>query len=78
MKTSSFERYMIIAMSVDLRYIPERHQRNTFRLCALELIQSDDIEDFFVVLYEALKVNNIKIPIHYDVHNSLFPYQKQG
>ena len=40
--------------------------QNTFRLCALGAITKEDIEDFFVVLYEALKVNNIKIPIHYD------------
>lgn len=40
--------------------------QNTFRLCVLGAIIKDDIEDFFVVLYEALKVNNIKIPIHYD------------
>ena len=40
--------------------------QNTFRLCALGAITKEDIEDFFVVLYEALKVNNIQIPIHYD------------
>lgn len=41
--------------------------QNTFRLCALGAITKDDIEDFFIVLYEALKENNIQIPIHYDV-----------
>lgn len=41
--------------------------QNTFRLCALGAITKEDIEDFFVVLYEALKVNNIQIPIHYDI-----------
>ena len=40
--------------------------QNTFRLCALGAITKEDIDDFFVVLYEALKVNNIQIPIHYD------------
>ena len=40
--------------------------QNTFRLCALGAITKEDIEDFFVVLYEALKINNIQIPIHYD------------
>ncbi len=40
--------------------------QNTFRLCALGAITKKDIEDFFNVLYEALKVNNIQIPIHYD------------
>ena len=39
--------------------------QNTFRLCALGAITKEDIDDFFVVLYEALKVNNIQIPIHY-------------
>ena len=41
--------------------------QNTFRLCALGAITKEDIEDFFIVLYEALKENNIQIPIHYDV-----------
>lgn len=41
--------------------------QNTFRLCALGAITKEDIEDFFAVLYDALKVNNIQIPVHYDV-----------
>ena len=41
--------------------------QNTFRLCALGAVTKEDIEDFFIVLYEALKENNIQIPIHYDV-----------
>lgn len=41
--------------------------QNTFRLCALGAITKEDIDDFFIVLYEALKENNIQIPIHYDV-----------
>ena len=41
--------------------------QNTFRLCALGAITKEDIGDFFIVLYEALKENNIQIPIHYDV-----------
>lgn len=41
--------------------------QNTFRLCALGAITKEDIEDFFIVLYEALKENNIQIPIHYNV-----------
>lgn len=40
--------------------------QNTFRLCALGAITKEDIEKFFIVLYEALKENNIQIPIHYD------------
>jgi len=43
--------------------------QNTFRLCALGAITAKDIEDFFVVLEEALKTYNIQIPVHY--HNSL-------
>ena len=41
--------------------------QDTFRLWALEAITKEDIEDFFIVLYEALKENNMQIPIHYDV-----------
>ena len=39
---------------------------NTFRLCALGAIDEKDIEDFFVVLKEALIVNEIAIPVKYD------------
>lgn len=39
---------------------------NTFRLCALGAIDEKDIEDFFVVLREALVVNEIAIPVKYD------------
>lgn len=38
---------------------------NTFRLCALGTIDVKDIEDFFVVFREALKVNQIQIPAIY-------------
>ncbi len=38
---------------------------NTFRLCALGAIDEKDIEDFFVVLKEALMVYDISIPIVY-------------
>lgn len=38
---------------------------NTFRLCALGAIDEKDIEDFFEVFTEALKVNNISIPVIY-------------
>lgn len=38
---------------------------NTFRLCALGAIDVKDIEDFFVVFEEALKTNNIQIPVIY-------------
>ena len=38
---------------------------NTFRLCALGTIDVKDIEDFFVVLKEALEVNKIQIPVKY-------------
>lgn len=39
--------------------------QNTFRLCALGAITKKDIEDFFVVLEEALRVNKVQIPIKY-------------
>lgn len=39
--------------------------QNTFRLCALGAITSRDIDDFFSVLEEALKVYDIQIPICY-------------
>ena len=39
---------------------------NTFRLCSLGTIDVKDIEDFFVVLKEALVKNNIQIPAHYN------------
>lgn len=38
---------------------------NTFRLCALGAIDVSDIEDFFAVLKQALKANNIAIPLKY-------------
>ncbi len=39
---------------------------NTFRLCALGAIDVSDIEDFFVVLRQALEANNIAIPLKYN------------
>lgn len=38
---------------------------NTFRLCALGAIDEQDIKDFFVVFKEALKVNDIQMPVVY-------------
>lgn len=38
---------------------------NTFRLCALGTIDVKDIEDFFVIFREALKVNQIQVPAFY-------------
>lgn len=38
---------------------------NTFRLCSLGIIDKEDIENFFVVLEDALINNGIKIPIEY-------------
>jgi len=38
---------------------------NTFRLCALGAIDAADIEDFFVVLKEALLANGISVPAKY-------------
>ena len=38
---------------------------NTFRLCALGAIDKEDIEDFFVVLKEALLTNKVAIPVQY-------------
>lgn len=39
---------------------------NTFRLCALGTIDAPDIENFFQVLRQAFKVNNIQIPARYN------------
>lgn len=39
--------------------------QKTFRLCLLGAITKKDIENFFVVLYEALKYNNIQVPVRY-------------
>ena len=38
---------------------------NTFRLCALGAIDVKDINDFFEVFEEALRSNNIQIPVKY-------------
>ena len=38
---------------------------NTFRLCALGAIDTQDIKDFFTVLKDALKEYNIKVPVLY-------------
>jgi len=38
---------------------------NTFRLCALGAIDEQDIFDFFAVFEQALKENNIQIPVYY-------------
>lgn len=38
---------------------------DTFRLCALGAIDEKDIKDFFIVLKEALKANNVQIPVQY-------------
>jgi 2-aminoethylphosphonate-pyruvate transaminase len=38
---------------------------NTFRLCALGTITPKDIEDFLVVLKEAMEANQIRIPAYY-------------
>ena len=40
-------------------------KKGMFRLCALGAIDVKDIEDFFVVFEEALKINNITIPVVY-------------
>lgn len=40
--------------------------QDTFRLCALGAITAEDIEDFFIVLEEALRAYDIQIPVHYD------------
>ena len=39
---------------------------NTFRLCALGAIDEEDIKEFFVVFENALKENNITIPVLYN------------
>ena len=39
---------------------------DTFRLCALGAIDQKDIEDFFVVLEEALRHYGVAIPAKYD------------
>jgi len=38
---------------------------NTFRLCALGIIDVKDIEDFFIVFKEAMENYNIKVPVIY-------------
>ena len=38
---------------------------NTFRLCALGAIDQEDIENFFVVLREALQHEGVQIPVPY-------------
>ena len=40
--------------------------QNTFRLCALGAITAKDIEDFFVVLKEALIKYNVAVPVYYN------------
>lgn len=39
---------------------------NTFRLCALGAIDEEDIAGFFKVFEEALKANNISVPVKYN------------
>lgn len=39
---------------------------NTFRLCALGAIDEEDITGFFKVFEEALKANNISVPVKYN------------
>ncbi len=46
-------------------YPGKKSVQNTFRLCALGAITKQDIEEFFVVLCEALRVNKIQIPVSY-------------
>lgn len=41
---------------------------NTFRLCALGAIDENDIENFFEVFTEALKANDIRIPVLYKLN----------
>lgn len=38
---------------------------DTFRLCALGAIDEDDIKDFLAVFEEALKQNNVSVPVRY-------------
>lgn len=44
-------------------------KKGMFRLCALGAIDEPDIEAFFAVFEEALKVNNIRIPVMYSEEN---------
>ena len=37
----------------------------TFRLCSLGAIDVEDIDNFLIVLKEALKSNNVTIPVQY-------------
>ena len=39
---------------------------DTFRLCALGAIDQKDIEDFFVVLEEALRYYEVAVPVRYE------------
>lgn len=40
--------------------------QNTFRLCALGAITEKDIEEFFVVLEDALRAYSIQVPVRYN------------
>jgi 2-aminoethylphosphonate-pyruvate transaminase len=41
--------------------------KGTFRLCALGAIDAPDVDEFFVVLEEALKVMGVGLPVRYDL-----------
>ncbi len=45
-------------------------KKGMFRLCALGAIDEPDIERFFVVFEDALKANNIQIPVIYKEENA--------
>lgn len=40
-------------------------ETNTFRICALGAIDTEDIEDFLNVFEEALKINHVSVPVKY-------------
>ncbi|MDE5946654.1 MAG: 2-aminoethylphosphonate--pyruvate aminotransferase, partial [Oscillospiraceae bacterium] len=46
-------------------YLGKIMAQKTFRLCSLGAITKNDIYNFFDILYEALKYNNIQVPVCY-------------
>ena len=46
-------------------YPGKLERQGTFRLCALGAIDAPDIEEFWKVFEEALRVNGIHIPVKY-------------
>ena len=77
MKTGVLKRYMIIAISVDLRYIPERHRRRThFGFVYLELSQRRILRTFLLFYMKHLKKTIFRYQFIM-MFNSLFHVKKK-